>query len=163
MKNRHTLPTKAQFLWPHSIYSNRRLRPKTKTLSYIFLRSRFISFPLNFNFSFAWTQPFYTEIIFLSFSIGNNFMSTLTSDWWPDPANICWSSRRFEDVFKTCLDDVFSVTIFCLPRSLEVISQDVLKTSSRRLGRRNIVTFKTSWRRLEDMSWKRLGDKQNVY
>ena len=24
------------------------------------------------------------------------------------PANICWSSRRLEDVFKTCLQDVFS-------------------------------------------------------
>ena len=30
--------------------------------------------------------------------------------------------------------------------------QDVLKTSSRRLGRRKIVTLKTSSRRLEDMS-----------
>ena len=26
------------------------------------------------------------------------------------PANICWSSRRLEDVFKTCLKDVFSTS-----------------------------------------------------
>ena len=37
------------------------------------------------------------------------------------PTNICWSSRRLEE-----------------------ISQNVLKTSSRRLGRRKIVTLKTS-------------------
>ena len=45
------------------------------------------------------------------------------------------SSRR--------LEDVFSVTIFRLPR---------------RLGRRKIVTLKTCWRRLQDMSWRRLQD-----
>ena len=26
------------------------------------------------------------------------------------PANICWSSRRLEDVFKTCLEDVFNTS-----------------------------------------------------
>ena len=26
------------------------------------------------------------------------------------PANICWPSRRFEDVFKTCLGDVFNTS-----------------------------------------------------
>ena len=26
------------------------------------------------------------------------------------PANICWSSRRLQDVFKTCLEDVFSTS-----------------------------------------------------
>ena len=41
-----------------------------------------------------------------------------------------------------------NVTIFCLPRSLE----DILKTSWKRLGRRKIVTLKTSWRCLQDMS-----------
>ena len=60
------------------------------------------------------------------------------------PANICWSSRRLEDVFKTSR-----------------------KTSWRRLGRRKIVTLKTSSRRLEDMSWRPLEDimetKQNPY
>ena len=34
-----------------------------------------------------------------------------------------------QDVFKTYLQDVFSVTSFCLPRRL----QDVIKTSSRHL------------------------------
>ena len=52
------------------------------------------------------------------------------------------------------LQDVFSVTIFCLPRRL----QDVLKTSSRRLGRQKIVMLKTCWRSLEGMSWRRLQD-----
>ena len=27
-----------------------------------------------------------------------------------NPANICWSSRRLEDVFKTCLEDVFNTS-----------------------------------------------------
>ena len=26
------------------------------------------------------------------------------------PANICWSSRRLQDVFKTCLEDVFNTS-----------------------------------------------------
>ena len=26
------------------------------------------------------------------------------------PANICWSSRRLENVFKTCLEDVFKTS-----------------------------------------------------
>ena len=55
-----------------------------------------------------------------------------------------------QDVFKTCLQDVFSVIIFRLPRRLEDVLREILKTSSRRLGRRKIVTLKTWWRRLED-------------
>ena len=54
-------------------------------------------------------------------------------------ANIFWSSRRLEDVFKTWLQHVFSVTIFRLPRRLE----DVLKTS---LKTKKLLR----WRRLED-------------
>ena len=27
---------------------------------------------------------------------------------WDYPANICWSSRRIQDVFKSCLEDVFN-------------------------------------------------------
>ena len=27
-----------------------------------------------------------------------------------NPANICWSSRRLEDVFKTCVEDVFNTS-----------------------------------------------------
>ena len=57
-----------------------------------------------------------------------------------------------------CLQDVFSVTILRLPRRLEDVLQrhlkNVLKTLSRRLGRRKNVTLKTSWRHLEDMSWR---------
>ena len=57
-----------------------------------------------------------------------------------NPANICWSSRRLErHVLKTCVEHVFSVTIFHLPRRLEDvlqrlledISQDVLKMSGK--------------------------------
>ena len=77
------------------------------------------------------------------------------------PANI----RLGEDVLKTPwrrLQDVFSVTFFCLPRRLE----DII---ARRLAN-------TSWRRLEDVledekcyaedvfktSWRRLG-KQEMF
>ena len=95
--------------------------------------------------------------------------------WYHSPANICWSARRFQDIF--------SVTIFHLPRRLADVLQkrledvlttywktkncyaeDVLKTSWRHV-------LKTSWRHVLKMSWrhvlkmsaKRLGDKQNVF
>ena len=80
------------------------------------------------------------------------------------PANICWSSRRVEDVFKTYLEHVFTR-----------LQRNKFSSSSwRHLGRRKIVTLNTSSRRLEDIfktSWRhvlktslrRLGDKQNVY
>ena len=71
-----------------------------------------------------------------------------------NPANIRWSSRRLEDFFNT--SSALQFFFF----------KDVLKTSSRRLGRRKIVTLKMPsrrledipWRRLEDMSWRRLED-----
>ena len=70
------------------------------------------------------------------------------------PANI----RLGEDVLKTSsrrLQDVFSVTFFCLPRRLE----DALKTS----WRHNCNTsckhvLKTSWRRLEDILGRRTAN-----
>ena len=53
------------------------------------------------------------------------------------------------------LQDVFSLTIFHLPGHLPDIFktylQDVSKMSSRRLGRRKIVTLKTFWRLLQDV------------
>ena len=52
------------------------------------------------------------------------------------------------------LQHVFSVTIFRLPRRHE----DIFKMSSRPLGRKGIVTLKTSSRRLEDMSWRCFKD-----
>ena len=91
------------------------------------------------------------------------------------PANICWSSRRLQDMSWRCLQNIFSVTIFCLEGILRRCLEDFLKTSCkpswRSLGRPKIVMLKTSsrcledmsWKRLEDMSWRRLGDKQNVY
>ena len=64
------------------------------------------------------------------------------------------SLRRLQDMSWGRLQHVFSVTILRLPRRLK----DVLKTSSKRLGRRKIVTLRASSRRLEDMSWRRLED-----
>ena len=68
------------------------------------------------------------------------------------------SSRRFQDMSSRRLQDVFSITIFRLPRHLQGALQYVFKTSSRRLGRHKIVTVKTCWRRLQDMSCGRLQD-----
>ena len=69
------------------------------------------------------------------------------------PANICWSWRRLQPVFR--------VTIFHLPRRLNVLKTSckyVLKTSwrhlARRLGRRQIVTLKMSWRHDSKTSWR---------
>ena len=64
------------------------------------------------------------------------------------------SSRRLQDMSSRRLEGVFSITIFCLPIRLE----NVFKTSSRRHGSRKIVTMKTCWRRLQDMSWRCLQD-----
>ena len=61
------------------------------------------------------------------------------------------SSRRLQDMSSRRLQDVFSVTIFRLPKRLQDVLQHVFKTSSRRLGRRKIVTLKTCWRRLQDV------------
>ena len=52
------------------------------------------------------------------------------------PANICWSSRRLQDMSWRRLQHVFSITILRLPRRLEDMP----------------------WRCLEDISWRRLQD-----
>ena len=80
---------------------------------------------------------------------GNNFSSFKTS------------SRRLKISRKTSwrrLKHVFTVTIFRLSRRLKDILQDVLKASSRGLGRQKIVALKTSSRRLENISWRSLKD-----
>ena len=65
--------------------------------------------------------------------------------------------RRLEVVFRVkcfCLEDVFSVTFFCLSRRL----QDII---ARRLLE-NVL--KTSWRRhLEDVFGRHLGRQKNCY
>ena len=69
------------------------------------------------------------------------------------------SSRH---VFKRSSRHVFKTSW----RRLQGVLQDVFKTSSRRLcntslrrlGRRKIVTLKTCWTRLQDMSWRYLED-----
>ena len=95
------------------------------------------------------------------------------------PANISWSWRRLEDVFNTSS----ALTILRLLRRLAKTFwrrlKDVLRTSSRRLGRREIVTLKTSWRHILKTSWRHVlktswrhvlktswrhyGEKQNTY
>ena len=84
------------------------------------------------------------------------------------PANICWSPRRLwrrlQDM-KTWrrLQHVLSVTIFCLSRRLYDVLKTSHKTSWRDLGRREMVTMKTSWRHVFKTSVRRFGNKENVY
>ena len=53
-------------------------------------------------------------------------------------------SRRFQEISSRRLQDIFSVTIFRLPRRLQDVLQEVFRTSSRRL--QNVFA-----RRLEDV------------
>ena len=53
-------------------------------------------------------------------------------------------SKRLQDMSSRRFQHVFSITIFCLPRRLEDIIKTSCEMSSRRLGRRKIVTLKTS-------------------
>ena len=65
------------------------------------------------------------------------------------------TSSRYD--FKTCLEDVFSVTIFRLPRCLQDVLWEVLKTSSRRLQDVLEDVKLLHWRRVEDVfktSWR---------
>ena len=52
------------------------------------------------------------------------------------PVNILFvsksSSRRLQDMSSRRLEEVFSVTFFCLPRSFQDVLRDVFRTSSRR-------------------------------
>ena len=68
------------------------------------------------------------------------------------------SSRRLQGMSSRRLEDVFSVTIFRLPRRLE----DVFKTSSRCLARGLENVFKTSSRRVRKTSSRRLGTRKIV-
>ena len=80
--------------------------------------------------------------------------------------NVFRTSSRH--VFKTCLQDmssrhVFKTTsghVFKTPSRyvFKTSSRHVFKTSSRRLGIGKIVTLRTCWRRLQEMSWRRLED-----
>ena len=80
----------------------------------------------------------------------------------------CLQDICLQDVFKTCLQDVFKtyVTIFRLPRHFQDVLRNVFKTPSRRLcntfsirlGRRKIVTPKTCWWCLQDISWRCFQD-----
>ena len=85
------------------------------------------------------------------------------------PVNILFiyktSSRRLQCMSSIRLQDVFSVTVFCLPRGLQDVLKTSHKTSWRRLRRRKIITLKTCWRRVEDvledkklLGWRRVED-----
>ena len=77
------------------------------------------------------------------------------------------SSRRLQDMFWRCLEDVLGVTISCLLRLLQVVVarrlQDDFKRSSRRCESREIATLRTSARHLQNMSWRRLEDLLKKY
>ena len=75
---------------------------------------------------------------------------------WRRLEDMSW--RRLQGMSSSRLEDVFSVTIFRLPRRLAGGLENVFKTSAWRLGRRKTVTQKTCWRHLRDMSWRRLQD-----
>ena len=66
------------------------------------------------------------------------------------PANICWSSRRLQDMSWRRLQHVFSVTILRLPRRLEDVLEDEKLLRWRRLE--DVLktyledVLKTSWR-----------------
>ena len=111
-------------------------------------------------------ELFYTIIIrhFVLSSPSYVFYKWIKKLRWHNPANICWSWRRRQDVF--------SVTILRLQRRLA-------KTFWRRLGRRKIFPLKTSWRHVLKTSWRHVfkmswrhilktswrhyGEKQNTY
>ena len=59
-----------------------------------------------------------------------------------NPANICWSSRCLEEVFKTCLEDVFNTS----SAQRFYVFQDVLKASWRRFQDLSQDVLKTSWK-----------------
>ena len=71
-------------------------------------------------------------------------MSDLPSKhYWHNPANICWSSRRLEDVFNKSSAWQFFVfqDVF-----LKTSCKYVLKTSGRRLAEMSQDVLKTSWK-----------------
>ena len=75
--------------------------------------------------------------------------------WRHCSANICSSSRRPQDVFKTCLEDIFDTSsawqFFVFQGVFKRSWRHVLKTSWRHI-------LKTSWRPLANMSWRHLQD-----
>ena len=81
------------------------------------------------------------------------------------------SWRRLQDMSWRLLQHVFSVTILRLPRRLEDILQDILKTSwkTKNCYAENVLkmswghVLKTSWRHALKTSWRHYGYKQNTY
>ena len=61
------------------------------------------------------------------------------------------SSRRLQDMSSRGLEDVFSVTIFCLLRRLQDVLQEVFKTTSRRLQNVLEDVKLLRWRSVKDV------------
>ena len=86
------------------------------------------------------------------FSIQINFINIWLMTLYP--ANICWSSRRLEDAFKTCPEDVFNTTsawqFFVFQDGLEDVLRIRLEDAFKKSWKtKNIYTenvLKTSWR-----------------
>ena len=120
----------------------------------------------------------YSGPIFLLFELFCSICTTYTY--------IFTSLGKFYDIFSCCvlpLSEAYSEplttekTFVGLQDVFKTSSRHVLKTSSTWLQRNNFLSFKTSWRRLEDslktscktkivtltMSSRRLGDEQNFY
>ena len=103
-------------------------------------------------------------MFYLIEDISRNFFFTFLPTWPKSsaisnlPANICWSSRRLQDMSWRCLQHVFSVTIFRLPRYLgdvlKTFCKYVLKTSWKTKNCYAEDVLKTSWRQVLNTSWR---------
>ena len=115
----------------------------------LFNNDRLISFRLKMPDFIDPSLGSYFRVLYLLYNSINSYVNVF-------PANIFWSSRLLEEVFKAYLEDVWKAS-----------SGRLAKTGSTRLGeRKEIVTLKNSSRRVEDMSsrcfqdmsWRRLLD-----
>ena len=82
--------------------------------------------------------------------LGNKITDVITksNDDNNDPTNICWSSRRLQDMSWRCLQHVISVTVFRPPRRL----QDVFKTSLEDISKDVLEDEKLlQWRLLQEV------------
>ena len=100
----------------------------------------------------------YIEIVLVllgQFQIFKNALEQFITNRPPKHVITITTQQTFvglQDMFWRRLQHVFSVTILCLPRSL----QDVFNCYAEDV-------FKASWRHILKTSARRLGDKQNVY
>ena len=74
------------------------------------------------------------------------------------PANIRLDEDEYILINHTSSEDVLKTNISSCPYVFKRSLRRLAITSSRRLGRRKIATLKTCWRRLQDMSWRRIQE-----